>query len=69
MTRLCMLAMTLLCAGAHAAARDSFSAMGVRRVVPPRPVDNVLLHGADGQGIPLAGLRGKVVVLEFFLPS
>ena len=51
------------------AAGDPFSAMRVRRVAPPVPAAHVVLHGMDGQAIPLSRFRGKVVLLEFFLPT
>jgi hypothetical protein len=51
------------------AAGDPFSAMRVRRVSPPVPAAHVVLHGMDGRPIPLSGFRGKVVLLEFFLPT
>jgi len=52
-----------------AAGTDAFSAMRVRRIAPPVPVGNLILHGSDGGPIPLSAFRGKAVLLEFFLPG
>ena len=43
--------------------------MGVRRIVPPVPVGDVVLHETDGRPLPLSAFRGKAVLLEFFLPG
>jgi len=55
--------------GAAAGKTDAFSAMGVRRIAPPVPVGNLVLHETDGRPIPLSAFRGKAVLLEFFLPG
>jgi len=60
---------TIAAAVPAGAAGDPFSAMRVRRVAPPVPASHVVLHGMDGQPIPLSRFRGKVVLLEFFLPT
>jgi len=54
---------------AAAAKTDPFAAMRVRRISPPVPVGNLILHGSDGLPIPLSAFRGKAVLLEFFLPG
>ena len=58
-----------IAAALPAGANDPFSAMRVRRVTPPVSAAHVVLHGMDGQPIPLSRFRGKVVLLEFFLPT
>jgi hypothetical protein len=66
--------LTAVCAslaitGAASAKGDPFAAMRVRRIAPPVPVGDLILHGSDGQAIPLSAFRGKAVLLEFFLPG
>jgi len=43
--------------------------MRVRRISPPVPVGNLVLHETDGRPLPLSAFRGKAVLLEFFLPG
>ena len=61
----------LLCGSALSAraADDVFSALRVKRISPPRSVGKEVLHAEGGGSIKLASLQGKVVVIEFFLPS
>jgi hypothetical protein len=65
----CVLSTMPAAVGAGAATTDPFSAMRVRRIAPPVPVGNLVLHGSDGQAIPLSAFLGKAVLLEFFLPG
>jgi hypothetical protein len=51
------------------ASLDPFSAMRVRRIAPPVPVGELVLHETDGRPLPLSAFRGKAVLLEFFLPG
>ena len=51
------------------ASLDPFSAMRVRRIAPPVPVGELVLHETDGRPLPLSVFRGKAVLLEFFLPG
>jgi cytochrome oxidase Cu insertion factor (SCO1/SenC/PrrC family) len=48
---------------------DVFSSMRVRRISPPRRVGNLVLHAADGRPLGLSAFRGKVTLVEFFLPG
>ncbi len=51
------------------ASLDPFSAMRVRRIAPPVPLGELVLHETDGRPLPLSAFRGKAVLLEFFLPG
>lgn len=46
---------------------DIFKAMKVNRVVPPVPAHDVALAALDGGSIRLADLKGRVVILGFFV--
>jgi len=65
----CALSMIPASDGRAAANADAFSAMRVRRISPPVPVGNLVLHETDGRPLPLSAFRGKAVLLEFFLPG
>jgi hypothetical protein len=65
----CTLLTPLLSAGAEKAAKDPFSAMRVRRILPPVPAAKLVLHSADGRPIRLSDYRGKAVLVEFFLAN
>lgn len=65
----CACVLSTIPASATAAKADAFSAMGVRRIVPPVPVGDVVLHETDGRPLPLSAFRGKAMLLEFFLPG
>ena len=67
----CACALSTIPATAFAAdaSLDPFSAMRVRRIAPPVPVGDLVLHESDGRPLPLSAFRGKAVLLEFFLPG
>jgi len=48
---------------------DVFSSLRVRRIAPPLPVDHLVLHAADGRPLGISAFRGKVILVEFFLPG
>ena len=59
------LAVTLLLAGAVAAAPD-FDSMRAQAYAPPKPAPQFTLPDLDGKSHSLAELRGKVVMLYFW---
>jgi cytochrome oxidase Cu insertion factor (SCO1/SenC/PrrC family) len=54
-------------AGEWTATDDIFKAMKANRVVPPVPAPDVALPGLDSVSIRLADLKGRVVILGFFV--
>jgi len=48
--------------------KDPFSAMRIRRIAAPLP-SNLILLTADGRPLRLSDLRGKAVLVEFFLAN
>jgi len=48
--------------------KDSFSTMRIRRIASPVPND-LVLRAVDGRPIRLSDLRGKAVLVEFFLAN
>ncbi len=49
------------------ATNDMFKAMKANRVVPPVPAPDVALPALDSGSIRLADLKGRVVILGFFV--
>jgi hypothetical protein len=64
-----LLPFVALCALAVPAQADVFSSMGVKRISPPVPVGDLVLHAPDGSPLPLSDFRGKAILVEFFLPG
>ena len=53
---------------AAVAGKDPFPLMRIRRIASPVPSD-LVLRTADGQPIRFSDLRGKAVLVEFFLAN
>ena len=56
------------CAAAMAA-EEPFAAMRARPAVPPAAAPDVVLQGLNGSPLRLAQLRGKAVILGFFVTT
>lgn len=63
-----MAALTLGAAAAPSATVNGlFDAMRANRVVPPASAPDVTLSTPDGRAVRLADLRGRVVIVGFFV--
>ena len=51
------------------AADDPFAAIRARPAVPPAAAPDVVLQGINGSALRLAELRGKAVILGFFVTT
>jgi hypothetical protein len=51
------------------APNDPFSAMRVRRIAPPISTVKLVLNASDGSRLRLSDLRGKAVLVEFFIAN
>lgn len=48
---------------------DLFAVMKVTRVLPPTAAPDVMLPGVDGGSLRLADLRGKALIVGFFVTT
>ena len=53
----------------RAAEADLFAAMRATRVLPPAPAPDLVLPTVDGGSLRLTELRGKVLILGFFVTT
>lgn len=51
------------------AAEDVFAAMRARPAVPPAAAPDLVLPGVNGGSLGLTELRGRVVILDFFVTT
>ncbi len=49
------------------AAEDPFSGLKASKVAPPEPAPDVTFPTLEGESLRLADLKGKVVILGFFV--